>query len=278
MKTSIKLFAVGIVACLLSACSTPHSKQENQSVSSVDAINTNSRKGLSIKSPYDTVALLKLFNPERIIKNIGYYEDSTGLEGAQVYAIMTIPSNSSERYLIVFSSNQYFADSLFKNITLDDNHAASAINSLAEVDKVGSSFNVIGFSLGFDTTGQFANPGDFSLEKFGTDNYLLHVSSSSSGQGEVTDHEQYVTIPEGNQVLFIENYDNEDAWGRQDSSFEKIENKIKKIPGANIKYDDLDVTTITTRYDIKKKKNYELISKTLYKMDDKAKKYIKYKQ
>jgi hypothetical protein len=276
MEIFLKILITGTGILLLSACHSSHVKQDDKPVFSIDTakiINPLSQNVVSISSLEDTVDLLKIFNPKKIIKSVGYFEDSGGLEGVEINTILSIPSNSSKRYLIVFITEQYSPDTV-----LNDCHAAAVVNSMAEADKVGGVYKIVGFSIGFDTTGQFGNPGEFSLEKFGKYNYLLHVSSISSGQGEVYGSERYVDIPKGNEVFCLDNYDNEDDKGTNTRDFKKVERVIKHIQDSNKKYEDLEVATTISRFDIKKKKIYKIISKKFYRFDEKTNKYIEFKK
>jgi hypothetical protein len=273
VKISFKILVTGTIVFLMAACHNSSVKQKSKPDSSHE--NQASEKFGKISSLHDTVGLLKLFKSIAIIKNVAYYRDSSGvLIGDAINAIMKMPIKQQERYVVLFVSSRF--DSIGKpglRCFVDP-----GIVSMAEVDNIDGVYRVTGFSSHFDSVGANGNPGQFSLEKFGTENYLLHISSAVEGQGEVYGLEEYFDIPKCDKVFEMDNYDNEDAWGANDKDFKKIEREIKNIPMANTQYDDLEVTTTITRYNTKTRRNYSVISKKYYHMDDRANKYKEFKK
>jgi hypothetical protein len=281
---SLSLISISLV--FVCACNNPPLKKEIIVTKRKDTLVKKPmewevlEKERRIRSITDTVTLFrKLFRPDTIIRKKLYWKSDTvspkmiavwnpdadakfnmnisedGKCYTNIDSIIKIPPSrmAKESYLVVFTTIQYMDDGGPGGC-----HGCGADYGCAYIVKNQDSgwFSIKEFDRNITRSGNWGVPADsIALVDFGGC-YALDISDGYAGSGEVTQAEEFYSIPDFREVFSLQSEDSFDADGFDSTRTGDVSKAMSFVPGKkNNSYKDIKITIENTHYSKQKKKH-----------------------
>ena len=223
-----------------------------------------------VKSPYDTVGLLKLlFNPATMEKNLAAWKpdpdaklnmqvSDDGYCYTNVDTIIKLP----DAWLVIFTTIAY--DTLGLPIGV---HAYGANYGCAKIVMANGKYNIAKFNRWFTTRGSYGNKADsIGIVKAGRD-YLLFIVSGFTNSGETIENIDYYETNSFTNVFSYASYDSDDGLYDDSTKVEVMKRKMEFVPNGSAFYNDITLTTDKKHFSETKKKFVHDVSVELYQWD-----------